>query len=185
MKTALFLTAAVGLFSMPFALGESLQEIDSSEARTPGVFGADDAEPETEMIPDAYLAEQEVALKVEKIEKPEGSEYHAIQLRLINPTREPVAYTGYSEGRPMTKIQYFRDGEWQTPGPRRFSGNGLRKCVVGPGLSAVITISFKAKDTPLRAGVHLSHGDDEKDMEVVWSEKITIQEPAPEAAEKP
>lgn len=128
--------------------------------------------PQTEAIPEIYAKEPAARLVLEDLKRDEsGLSLHAV-LRIINPTDQPLVFTGFSEKSPVTQQQQWEDGKWIAVKQFLRCGTGLRPCTIAPGQSAVFSISAPPERLPMRVGISTTDGSKKAEQQMLWSDKI-------------
>jgi hypothetical protein len=89
-------------------------------------------------------------------------------LKLINPSRPALEFTGYSESSPWYRIQYRENDGWTEIKVGWWCGTGLRWCQIRQGESAVIDVDQDLKHRLVRVGVEL------RDGRVIWSDEMRL-----------
>lgn len=129
--------------------------------------------PDTEGIPKKY-ADIKVVSLVEDSRTVKG-EYTKIKVRLINPTKTSISFTGYSESSPWYLLQTLVDNKWTEKKMGWFCGTGLRQCIIYPGESSIITLNVTTANLPIKVGVAYKLGTKTDKINkplVVWSPSI-------------
>lgn len=119
---------------------------------------AEDDAPFTEAIPAQYSQVREVGLFLEGITATKEERY-AVKLRLVNPTKSPISFDGYSAGSPRTlRTEKWTNDRWIITSLRAWCGTGAQTCVILPGRSSLITIYCDGDAFPMRASVSYAVG---------------------------
>ena len=122
----------------------------------------------TRPIPSRYSGETQVSLQLEGRSK-SAANHQSLEMRLINPTKSALKFSGYSESSPWYRIQKWVDGEWIEHNVGWFCGTGMRECVIPARRSSVIPVHVSDDLFPLRVGVGFERAGKE---ETVWSTRI-------------
>ena len=127
-------------------------------------------EPKTELIPKMYAEEKGLAIKMESLVRNNG--FYQAKFRIINPTKKPMIFTGYSEASPITKTQHWVDGKWTDERRVLRCGTGLQDCTIAPGESAVFQATLQGDKLPSRIGLAYRTSETHSQTTDVWSEKV-------------
>ena len=125
-------------------------------------------------IPEDYSALKNVSLKVESMGNLGNT--RIINLRLINPTDQPVVYVVHSGSNPYHLIQTQKDGKWVDLKNYWFvCGNSQRRTVcINPNESAQTSVEIDTDLFPVKIGMEYANGTLAE--QTVWAEPIELDQ---------